>query len=310
MSAGASESGRWPADALARRRALEMRKRRKDEHDEARSPKRLLNGYHYVSAILKLTGLYSCGRRMYMNPSLNECVIETPTLPAAFDGLRILHLSDLHFDLEPELAKVAAGLLKGLDYDVCVVTGDFRDRLTHGGDSGVKLAVDMLAGCGRPVYACLGNHDLYSDAETLEKGGICVLVNENASFERDGSRLYFCGVDDPGYYRTDDFARAYEGVPEGAFSIVLAHDPGAYRKAAATGAALMLCGHTHGGQMCLPGGYALSTHSDCLRGMVSGLWQYGNMAGYTSSGVGGSRVPARFFTRGEVVIHTLRKAAR
>lgn len=310
MSHDETGTTRWSADALARRLSLEARKRLKDEHDESGSLKRALNGYHYVSSILRLTGLYRQGRRTFMNPALSERDIILPTLPDMFDGLRILHISDTHFDLEPELAHVVTGMVSGLAYDVCLITGDFRDRLTASGDIGIKLSVDMLSGCGRPLYACLGNHDISTDVGRLERGGIRVLVNENAFMERGGERIYLCGVDDSGYYGTDDFARAYEGVPAGGFSIVLAHDPGAYRMAAEHGASLMLCGHTHAGQMCLPGGFAPLTHSECTSAMVSGLWSYKGMAGYTSSGVGGSRVAARFFTRGEVAIHTLRKAAR
>lgn len=303
----APDTSHWPADLLERRIEKENRKRVRDDYDEARSLKRVFNGYHYISAILKLTGLYNRGRETYMNPAIVERTIHLPTLPSTFDNLRILHLSDTHFDLEPALAEVVGKLLHSIDYDVCLVTGDFRDRLTKSGDIGVRLAAELLGKSGRPVYACLGNHDLHTDTAILEECGIRVLVNESVELKRDGSSLHICGVDDPGYYQTDDFDAAYKVVPKGAFSILLAHDPGAYDKAAAHGAALMLSGHTHAGQMCLPNGYAPSTHSRCTREMVHGLWKYGDMTGYTTSGVGGSRIAARFFTRGELAIHILRK---
>jgi predicted MPP superfamily phosphohydrolase len=137
-----------------------------------------------------------------------------------------------------------------------------------------------------------------------------VLVNESTFLERGSQRLFICGVDDPGYFETDDFGAAFAGVPAGACALVLSHDPGAFRKAAASGAAFMLSGHTHGGQMCLPGGYAPSTHSRCLRKMVSGAWKWDKMCGYTSAGVGGSRVAARYFCDGEVIIHILHQGAK
>jgi predicted MPP superfamily phosphohydrolase len=302
-------NSRWSKAELSHRRVLEAHKRVRDERDERRSPLRILNGYHYVSALLRMTGLYGAGHRTYLSPIFCENEIPLRTLPEAFDGFRILQLSDMHFDLDPELAPIAKKLLEGAAFDLCVVTGDFRDRLTPSGEIGIRLTLELLAGI-RPVYACLGNHDLASDVETLEKGGIRVLVNESVRIERGGASIYLCGVDDPGYFRTDDFGRAYRDVPDGAFSIVLSHDPGAYAPAAQRKAALMLSGHTHGGQMALPGGFAPSTHSTCKRNMVCGAWSYGDMEGYTTSGLGGSRVPARFFTRGEVVIHTLRKSAQ
>jgi hypothetical protein len=88
----------------------------------------------------------------------------------------------------------------------------------------------------------------------------------------------------------------------------MVHDPAAFEKAAAFGASLMLSGHTHGGQICLPGGFSPLTHSRCRRDMVAGPWRCGAMRGYTSRGVGCSRVAARFFCRGEIVVHVLRRA--
>jgi predicted MPP superfamily phosphohydrolase len=303
----AEKAARWPEHLLEQRIEKEDRKRLRDEYDESHSLKRAFNGYHYIHALLKLTGLYRQGWRTFMNPALVERTILLPTLPQSFDGFRILHLSDTHFDLEPRLAEVVAKRMEKLDYDACLVTGDFRDRLTKSGDVGVQLAIALLGKTGRPVYACLGNHDIHTDPVLLEAGGIRVLINESVPLDRGGERIYICGVDDPGYYGTDDFDAAYRNVPQGAFSILLAHDPGAYAKAATYGTALMLSGHTHAGQMCLPNGHALATHSQCTREMVHGLWQHGSMAGYTTSGVGGSRIAARFFTRGELAIHILRK---
>lgn len=262
-----------------------------------------------IKTFLRLFGLFQIGRREVMKLSVVRNDVCLRSLPEPLDGLRILHLSDFHFDLVPELADVVAGLLEEVACDVCVMTGDYRESLTMTGERGVHLAAGIAERyVGQvPVYACLGNHDLWHDQEILEKAGIRMLVNEHAVYERDGARLYFCGVDDPGYHRTDDFAAAYEGVPEGACSVALVHSPCAYARAAAAGASLMLCGHTHGGQICLPGGIPILSHSKCPRRMIAGTWKYGSMQGYTSRGIGANAVPVRFFCRGEIVIHTLHK---
>jgi predicted MPP superfamily phosphohydrolase len=299
---------RWTPDALARRTRLEARKRRIDEHEESGSWLYRFNDYRWIGRVLRLAGLYAHGWRRFIRPVVVENTVTMPSLPAAFDGLRILHLSDMHLDLEPQLADVVADVVKGLSFDVCVLTGDCRDRLTARGDVGVELSTKLVRDKGVPSFACLGNHDLAADVERLEAAGIRVLVNESAFIERGGESLYFCGVDDPGYYETDDFAAAFADVPQGACAIVLSHDPCAYDKAAEHGAALMLCGHTHGGQMCLPGGISLMSHSNCHRRMVAGAWKYESISGYTSRGVGGSRVAARYFCDGEIVIHTLRRS--
>ena len=96
-------------------------------------------------------------------------------------------------------------------------------------------------------------------------------------------------------------------MPDG-FRILLQHSPELLDEAAAASVALYLCGHTHGGQICLPGGIPLMTNIRTPRRYASGLWQHGDMTGYTSVGVGVSVMPLRFFSKGEVAVITLRRA--
>ena len=105
----------------------------------------------------------------------------------------------------------------------------------------------------------------------------------------------------------DDLAQAFEGVPREAFVIFLAHSPEVYTEAAAKGADIYLCGHTHGGQIRLPGIGAVFTHSRAPRRISAGAWTHDGMLGYTSVGVGVSGIPVRFGTRGEVLRLTLRR---
>ncbi len=111
------------------------------------------------------------------------------------------------------------------------------------------------------------------------------------------------------YYYTQATARALRAAPAG-FRIALVHSAELADVAAAAGFSLYRAGHTHGGQVCLPGGRPILTHMSRLRGYASGLWRCGAMAGYTSTGVGVSSVPVRFNTRGEAVLITLRRARR
>jgi len=309
MSAdGRPFASRWPADAYARRIGLEARKRVKDIHLERGGARVLLTPYYWIEKILKWSGKAGAGRHNFLNPKVHENTVELSSLPFAFDGFRILHLSDMHFDLDPALADVVQECVQGLSYDICLMTGDFRDRLTVYGDHGVALCAKLAAGLGKPVFACLGNHDIAADVDTLEAAGVRVLVNESEFLERERARLYISGVDDFGYFGTDDFAAAFAQVPQGACCVLMCHDPGGYEKAEAAKASLMLSGHTHGGQICLPGGYAPLTHSGCGRDMVAGAWVRGALHGYTTRGVGCSRIAARFFCHGEIVVHTLRRA--
>ena len=107
---------------------------------------------------------------------------------------------------------------------------------------------------------------------------------------------------------TDAARQALAGAPEG-FKIALIHSPELADAAAENGYQLYLAGHTHGGQVCLPGGWPIITHMNRYRRYARGLWRHGDMRGYTSTGVGVSGLPVRFNTRGEVALITLRSGS-
>jgi uncharacterized protein len=134
-----------------------------------------------------------------------------------------------------------------------------------------------------PVFAVLGNHDTIRMVPGLEDMGIRMLLNESEELVRGDNRIYLAGIDDAHYYRVDNIEKAAAKIPPGAFSILLSHMPEIYRQAAHAGFDLLLSGHTHGGQICLPGSIPITLDSVLPRRMGSGPWSYGGMAGYTSS---------------------------
>ncbi|MBT6324997.1 MAG: metallophosphoesterase, partial [Bdellovibrionales bacterium] len=156
------------------------------------------------------------------------------------------------------------------------------------------------------VYAVLGNHDGHLLVEPLEAIGVRVLVNEYNDLKINNDDLRIIGTDDVNSFYTK---RASEVLTHARnkFSICLVHSPDIFEEASMKGADLYLCGHTHGGQICLPGGIPLISHTSVSRRYTKGLWYYGNMIGYTSSGVGISAVPLRYNSRPEIIIHTLSK---
>ena len=105
-----------------------------------------------------------------------------------------------------------------------------------------------------------------------------------------------------------DFAASRAGIPNGAVSILLSHSPETYAGAEAAGFDAMLSGHTHGGQICLPGGIPVILQTPGLpRRFGSGPWRHGRMIGFPSRGAGTSLVHVRFNCPGEVVLHRLRR---
>ncbi len=256
---------------------------------------------------LRLCGLYERGVRNALDIKLKRIELEFENLPPEFDGFRILQLSDLHVDFLPEPMETALDLVSGEKVDLCVLTGDYRKHISgpfeHILPTLERLVARLSARDG--VYAILGNHDCADMAEAFERLGIDVLVNETRSIHRGGSRIHVTGTDDVHYYYTDAARSAIETAPEG-FNVALIHSAELADVAAASGFDLYLAGHTHGGQVCLPGGIPIITHLSCHRRYAAGLWRHGSMYGYTSSGVGVSGLPVRFNTRPEVVVITLR----
>lgn len=154
--------------------------------------------------------------------------------------------------------------------------------------------------------AVLGNHDTYLMVDYFEEMGIRVLANETVTISRNDGQLAVTGVDDPHYYYTDQAITSMEEHIDG-FKILLGHSPELYDVAADNGYSLYLCGHTHGGQICLPGGIPLITHLYNGRKFYRGLWRYNGMKGYTSQGCGSVSIPIRFNCESEISLITLKQ---
>ena len=103
----------------------------------------------------------------------------------------------------------------------------------------------------------------------------------------------------------DNIEKSAQDIPAEATAILLSHTPEIYRQAAHAGFDLLLCGHTHGGQICLPGGIPVTLDSRCPRYMGAGAWRYHNMTGYTSVGAGTSIVDVRLNCPPEITLHRL-----
>lgn len=258
---------------------------------------------------LRLAGLHRRGRRnaLAIEVRLNEVAI--PRLPQALDGFTLLQLSDLHCDMSADFLAALIARIRPLDYDLCVLTGDYRAR-TYG-DYGAALAglERLRQHIKTAAYAVLGNHDTIRMVPPMEALGYRLLLNEWAKIQRGGEVLYLAGIDDAHFYRLENYHRAAHDIPAQAVSILLSHTPETYRHAAHAGFDLMLCGHTHGGQICLPGGIPVLTDADSPRRLAKGPWRHHGMAGYTSAGAGTSIVDVRLNCPPEVTLHRLRRAA-
>lgn len=260
-----------------------------------------------LKGILKAVGCYQRGLRNAQDYRLVEVTVPLARLPQEFDGLRILHLSDLHADVWPDQGQRLIGLIKTLAFDLCVITGDYR-FLTFGDYGPVAQAVAKLLealACDCGIVGVLGNHDFIEKVPLLERLGLRLLINEAWPLVRGQARLWLIGLDDPHFYGLHDLPKAMAGIPLGEPKLLLVHTPELSEVAEAAGIDYYLCGHTHGGQICLPGGIPIFYNAHCPRRLSAGAWQRNGMRGYTSRGTGSSGLPVRFFCPPEVTLHRL-----
>jgi len=263
-----------------------------------------------VRRLLLPTPLYRRGLRNALDIACHAFDVAFPDLPPAFDGYRILHVSDPHLDTLPELATVTRRLLDGVEADLLALTGDIYGHADC--DRSAALLVHALetARVRGPRLAILGNHDPTDMAAVLAGAGFEVLLNRSLVLERGGDRVRVTGLDDVNSFFTERALAALDDH-DGEFRVALVHSPEAADDAARAGYALYLCGHTHGGQICLPSGRPVITHLHRCRHAAQGLWREGRMTGYTSQGLGvASDLPLRFHSRGGVAVITLRRETR
>jgi uncharacterized protein len=257
-----------------------------------------------IRAVLMATGLYWRGIRNAAKVDIRLNRIESPHLPKAFDGFTIVQLSDLHVEMSEAAMERVIDLLGEARYDVCVLTGDYRSRTSGTYDTTLAGMARVRAGLKGPTFGVLGDHDAIGMVPGLKAMGIRILLNESAVIERGGRRLHLGGIDDARCGR-GNIQKAAAAIPHDAFSILISHTPEVYRQAADANFNVLLSGHTHGGQICLPGGTPITLHSVLPRSMGSGAWKYRDMIGYTSVGAGSSVVPVRFNCPPEVTLHHL-----
>lgn len=255
---------------------------------------------------LKILRLYERGEKNARSIELKRITLGFSTLPPAFDGYTILHITDPHYDTLPGFEDLIIDAVREIEVDMCVFTGDYKLKV-HGDYRPIipamkKVVSELLVRDG--ILATLGNHDTVFMVNPFEEMGVRVLANETVSLVRGREVIHFTGVDDPHYYYTPMAEEAMGTSPEG-FKIALVHSPELYEMASEHGFSLYLAGHTHGGQITLADKKPIIKHLHQGRHLARGLWQHKELTGYTSNGAGTSGIPIRFNTRGEITLFTL-----
>ncbi|PWU07027.1 MAG: metallophosphoesterase [Verrucomicrobia bacterium] len=303
---------RLGSNAFIRRKQIEERiLRTRGTSSKYRGMGMMRSRIFLFRSVLRVVGLYERGFRNYLDIQIVEREVLLPGLPQTFDGFRILQLSDLHFTLSEQFLEALLFRLKRISdemapCDVAVFTGDYCATVGHNHVQVLEDMARVLNTLKLPSWGVLGNYDFMELVPSLERLGLRVLLNEHAEIKKGEERLFICGVDDPALFQTQDPLLARQGILRNECTILLAHSPQISKETAMLDYSLLLSGHTHGGQVCLPGGRPVINKTHVASTLMRGGWQEGRLLGYTSPGTGASQIPVRLNCPGEITIHTLR----
>ncbi len=296
----------WRDARQRRENSILTERRRSTIMGERRQKSKL--AYHVLYSLLRISGLYAIGARNARATRFREIEFTFADLPPAFDGYTMLHLSDLHIGQPAGLLDGLTDDLSAIATDLVVMTGDYQNSGKPAAStvaaeiSRLLAAVDASEGC----IAVLGNHDTCDMADALEKLGVRLLINESLEIHRGDDAVRFVGLDDVHSFFTSEAPAALDRYRDG-FRIAMVHSVDLAGHAAGNGYRLYLSGHSHGGQVCLPGGKPVFTSLDSHRHLAAGRWRLQDLQGYTNRGLGAQFPVVRFNCPGEVVMIRLRR---
>jgi predicted MPP superfamily phosphohydrolase len=244
-------------------------------------------------------------------------------LPKAFEGFRIVQLSDFHISpfMTGDQIRRCVTVANGLKPDLVALTGDFISDDPRAQGEVVEALSTLRAPFG--VFGCLGNHEYYTKTEEsitrlLAAKGIRILRQERASIQSHGDAINLIGVDyqqkrfgtDHDGHLVDEYLEGSEKlVTPGTVNVLLDHNPNAFDRAAELGIDLVLAGHTHGGQVSLDFLHRGLSLAYTETSYVSGWYSKAGSQLYVSRGIGTTGPPIRFGARPEVTVFELARGA-
>ena len=270
-----------------------------------------------ISGLSLLAGFGGWKYISQIEPSQLEVVelpLALPRLAPVFSGFKIAIISDIHIGgwMNLERLSPVVDMVLEQSADIILIPGDFMHG--HGwGEEKQAYADNLTAELLRlsektTTLAVMGNHDYWTSApdvrRALRNANVIELSNTIHSLKRDSSQLHICGVDDI-WEKQDDLDAVLKQLPNEGLAILMAHEPDFADTSAATGRFdLQISGHTHGGQIIIPG-YGAPVRPHLGGKYLSGLYKVGEMWQYTTRGVGMGRIPVRFNCPPEITVITL-----
>jgi predicted MPP superfamily phosphohydrolase len=234
-------------------------------------------------------------------------------LASAMEGLRILHLSDLH--LRPFWTQAYDQILNKIlasPPDIILFTGDFiNDKYDHRPSLPfVRRFVSSLA-AKHGVYGILGNHDPDVLSAHVAAAGVNIVTDRQIFVPARGGKVEVIGLPGPSRFDLDtDFVNALPPREPGTPRIVLSHYPDLFPATLKLDPDLFLAGHTHGGQVCFPSGWPVITHDRMPRRFAKGIHRIGQTWYAVSNGLGFTGLPIRIFCPAEAVEFVLKREGK
>ena len=241
---------------------------------------------------------------------ISETDVFIRDLPERFENFRITQLTDIHHSriLGIDQVRHVVELAQQTKPDMFVLTGDYTTTYRRFIEPCAEALGQLNASDG--VWAVLGNHDHYTDPElttrALQRRHITVLENANTTLQRGPDSLQLSGIDDWSWNFTD-WTSAFSGLKPSTPTILLSHQPSVLDLEQTQNVALILSGHTHGGQVRLPGLGAPMRFATREMKYDRGLFQRGEAQLYVSSGTGVIGLPVRFSVRPEIAVLRLKR---
>jgi len=241
----------------------------------------------------------------YYRVDLNIFEVRIKGLPKSFDGFRVAHITDIHYDtrLDKRFYETCIRKTNCLHPDAVIITGDNICRQRYTPEvAGILGHLEAPEG----IFVLRGNHDMWQNGEQVRKEmikqGFAVLDNRSAAINRDGQQIRIVGVEHP-WNRARNWDKDLFPKEEG-IVICATHTPDNFRRAAKAGAALVLCGHTHGGQVRLPFFGPVVCPSRFSRRYDQGFFKRDQSLMYINRGIG-STVPLRMRCPSEICLFIL-----
>lgn len=237
--------------------------------------------------------------------NFNKFNIAVTNLHPSLNGMKILFISDLHLDITPTNIDKAIDIIINNEYDFCFLGGDYIDDPSHFDHHKILFKKFLNSLDHNKTFAILGNHDNIEIKEYIIENNITVLENDKRTITFNNTDIDLTGIEYTNEPIQPDFSSLLSNFKKNKLSILLAHNPDNFIYAEKYGYDIQFSGHTHNGQIQLPFGISPITHTKYGKKVLNGVWRHKNLQGFTSSGLGCSRIPVRYNTLAEIALITL-----